>query len=186
VNYIAGSVTSSGAGSVVDPGEIKTIGGVEYWIEPDGYTVEMKFVRKYPALFGPLAVDPDKGQGDVECDDPLSKITAKLTGYGGTYSTWAERHCSLSALAIGINDVESSADVPPCPKFWLHENQYWVDHIAIGRLTKKTNVAEAASTTFTGILSNPRVLATIAAALTAGGVFLPTAAKTILAMVGIS
>jgi hypothetical protein len=170
----------------LNPGEIKIVNGVEYWIEPDGYQVEMRFVRKYPALFGPLAIDPDHGQGDVECDDAISKIMNKLTGIGGTYSTWAERHCSIEAASIGYNDVETSADVPPCPKFWLSENQYWVGHLAIGREAKKQELLKTASSTFTGLLQNKRVAALITAALASGSVIIPPLAQQLLKLAGIA
>lgn len=159
------------------------INGVELWIEPDGYSVEMKFVRKFPALFGPLAVDPDHGQGDVECDDAAAKILNKLTGFGGTYSTWAERHCSLTAIAIA-RDIKTSADVPPCPKFWLAENQYWVTHIAIGRLDDKNETLH----TFAGLLQDPAILTRISAIATAaaaaGAVALPPLIQYISKLLG--
>ena len=154
------------ADSKANPGDIRIIDGEEYWCEPDGYQVKMKFVRKYPALFGPLAVNPDGDQGDVEISDAFQKIIEKLMGYGATYSTWAERHCSVTALAIGHDDVKTSDDVPPCPKFWIKENQYWVTHIALGREIEKAKITD----TLAGLLANKKVLAIIAAAL-AGGTF---------------
>jgi hypothetical protein len=164
----------------INPGEIKTIDGVEYWVEPDGYSVEIKFVRKYPALFGPIAADPDHGEGDIECDDTISRIMNKLTGIGGTYSTWKERHCSIVAAGIGYNDVETSADVPPCPKFWLSENQYWVGHLAIGREAKKQDILNVANSTFAGLLQNKKVLASLGAAAVSGAAVLPAVIPPIL------
>jgi hypothetical protein len=174
--------------TTTNPGEIKVIDGVEYWVEPDGYQVEMKFVRRYPGLFGPLAIDPDHGNGEIECDDAIARIMAKLTGYGGTYSTWSERHCSIVALSIA-HDISSSADVPPCPKFWLEETQYWVGHIAIGREVDKNKDAQSAIATlqtFSGLLQNKAILARVLAisgtALAAGYALLPQ----ILKLIGIN
>lgn len=118
---------------MVRAGEVKTFGGVETWVEPSGYTVEMRFVRKYPSLYGPAALDPDGGGGDAECDDLISKLTAKFTGYGGTFSTWTERHAFIIAAGIGYNDVTSSADVPPVPFWCIGELQYWLTGVTMGR-----------------------------------------------------
>lgn len=174
-------------GTTPNPGEIKLIDGVEYWIEPDGYTVEMKFVRKYPALYGPLAVNPDGDQGDIECEDLPAHILAKLTGYGGTYSTWAERHCSIVALTIAP-DIHSSADVPPCPKFWLSENQYWVSHIAIGRLVEKEKAASSSNEELAAQLATSipwkKVAGIATAALAAGAVVVPPLLQQALKLVG--
>ena len=165
---------------MVNPGEVKTIGGVEYWIEPDGYTVEMKFVRKYPHLFGPCATDPDHGMGDIELDDALAQAFRKIDGYGGFGSTSTERHCGGTALMIGNNDVKSSADIPPVPRFWISEGQYWLLGITAGRLLKKKNLAEAttlALETLPGLLEDPATLKRITAiagtAMAAGAIAIP-------------
>lgn len=73
--------------------------------------VEQKWIDKYPSLYGPGAHDPDEGKGDVELDDYLARVMNKYTGAGGTFSTWNERHCFLTAVTIGYLYVESSADV---------------------------------------------------------------------------
>lgn len=169
--------------TATNPGEIKVINGVEYWVEPDGYQVQMKFVRRYPGLFGPLAVDPDHGTGEIECDDLIARAMSKLTGYGGTYSTWSERHCSIVAASIA-EDIQSSDDVPPCPKFWLEETQYWVGHIAIFREIHKNKDAAAKIETlrsFTGIFQDKQILARVLAisggALATGYALLPQILK---------
>lgn len=178
-----------------NPGEYKVIDGEEYWVEPDGYAVKRKFVLLYPGWYGPLAQDPDHGEGNVECNDALSGVLAKLQGYAkwnesvkdynGMYSTWSERHCSEGALAIA-EDIKSSADVPPCPKFWLQETHYWVTHIAIGRTIDKKVLAEAMSSTVTGLLQNKKVLALLGTAAAAGAAVLPTLLQAALTLIGVT
>jgi len=113
--YTLVSSSGSGGGSVVDP----------VWVE------------KYPYLYGPNAKDPDEGQGDIECNDEISKILIKFTGIGGTFSTWSERHAFIFAAQIGYLHVKSSADVPPVPSFYLKEAHYWNTGIIMGRAAAK-------------------------------------------------
>lgn len=113
------------------------------WIEASGYSVARKWVEKYPALFGPNAKDPDAGQGQIECDDTIARIMAKFTGYGGTFSTWTERHAFIIFAGIGYNDVTSSADVPPVPEFFLQEMAYCYTGLSMGRGMKKVEDAAA-------------------------------------------
>ena len=195
---IAATAITVIAGKSPNPGDYQTINGEEYWVEPDGYAVKRKFVLLYPGWYGPLAVDPDHGHGDEECNDALSGILAKLQGfaswndkvtnYNGMYSTNAERHCSEAALSI-VPDIKSSADVPPCPKFWISETHYWVGHIAIGReLDKYTEAKDesAAMKTVKGLLTNEKVLAMVGTAAAAGAAALPTVVKIILSALGVS
>lgn len=123
----------------------------DFWVEASGYKVHRRFVEKYPGLYGPNKQDPDQGQGDTECDDLLSKLSAKFTGAGGTLSTWMERHCFFTAGPIGYFDVRSSTDVPPCPDFWLKEQQYWIDGIIIGRGAAKVEEAAPSIKTYAAI-----------------------------------
>lgn len=109
----------------------------ELWVQDDGYQVEKKWVNKYPALYGPLRKDPDGGFGELEADDIVSRISAKFTGYGGTFSTWTERHAFLTFAGIGFNDVTSSSDVPPIPDFFLGEMAYCYAGLSMGRAAKK-------------------------------------------------
>ncbi len=124
------------------------------WEEPSGRRVEKKWVLKYPAYFGPAAVDPDHGCGNeeiskeqileaVKCIPGASIFVEKFWTAGGTFSTWAEIHSFIVSSSIGYTDVEHSADVPPCPEFWLGESQYWVSGIAMGRASKKVEEAAA-------------------------------------------
>jgi hypothetical protein len=87
------------------------------WAGAGGYRVARKWVEKYPHLYGPLATDPDHGLGDIELDDNLAKALRKIDGYGGIGSTSGERHCAQTAAYIAWNFIESSADIPPVPKF---------------------------------------------------------------------
>jgi hypothetical protein len=115
------------------------------WVEASGYRVARKWVENYPALFGPLAKDPDEGQGEVECDDMIARLLAKFTGYGGTFSNWTERHGFIIFSGIGYNDVQSSDDVPPIPEFFCKEMAYCYTGLSMGRGAKK--LEEAASKT---------------------------------------
>jgi len=99
--------------------------------------MDQKWVEKYPYLFGPNAKDPDEGKGEIECTDVVAKLMEKFTGYGGTFSTWSERHAFIYAAMIGYNDVTSSADIPPVPEFWVSEAHYWLSGITMGRMAKK-------------------------------------------------
>lgn len=165
----------------------------DLWIEPDGYCVSKKFVEKYPHLYGPCAEDPDHGCGDTELkDDALAKLFEKVSGPGGIFSTAAEQHCYETAAEIGYNFVESSADIPPVPKFWLGEGHYWLSGITSGRLVKKKNVAEAAALaleTLPGLLKNKEVLLRITAiatvAMTAGVTVVPPLVQAIYKVLGI-
>ena len=113
----------------------------EQWVQEDGYVVDKKWVAKYPSLFGPMRQDPDLGYGQVEADDVLAKISAKFTGFGGTFSTWTERHAFLIFAGIGFNDVTTSADVPPIPDFFVGEMAYCYSGLTMGRAAKKLDDA---------------------------------------------
>jgi hypothetical protein len=132
-----------------------------------------KWIAKYPHLYGPGAKDPDAGQGDAECDDFAARMINKFTGAGGTFSTWSERHCFITAASIGYTDVEHTEDVPPCPTFWLEEGHYWVSGIAMGRAARK--IEEATPT-----------LKTYLTAAGVGGISIAGLIKFVLPMLGIS
>ncbi len=163
-----------------NPGEVKTFGGIDYWVEPDGYTIEMKFVNQCPHLWGPWATDPDHGCGDDELDDNIAQFFRKIDGIGGMFSTSGERHCYQGAALYAYLFVESTAGIPPVPKFWIPEGHYWNSGIVAGRLLKKKNLAEAASLmleTIPGLLQDKATLARITAiagtAMAAGAVAIP-------------
>lgn len=113
----------------------------EMWVQDDGYQVDKKWVGMYPDMFGPLRKDPDGGMGELESDDIIARISAKFTGYGGTFSTWNERHAFLIFAGIGFNKVESSADVPPIPDMFLGEAAYCYAGMSMGRAAKKLDDA---------------------------------------------
>jgi hypothetical protein len=158
---------------------------VEYFLDTDGkikeYRVARKWCEKYPSLFGPCAEDPDEGNGEAELDDPISRLLNKFTGAGGTFSTWTERHAFIIFASIGYNDVESSADVPPVPHFFLTETQYCFSGLAFGRAAKKLEDSDS----FKGLLGNKKVVAVVAAAFTAGGAMLPSIVQAALKFAGI-
>lgn len=179
----------------------------DFWVEPDGYRVARKFVETFPDLYGPNAKDPDEGKGEIECTDAISKIFNLYTGQGGTFSTWSERHCFLNAFFIGRDYVESSADIPPVPYFWLTEAHYWRAGIMLGRASKKNGdlknlvsdlmsqketaeATTAALETVSGLLKNPetrkRVIAIAGTAAAAGGAILPSVVPYALKLLGIS
>jgi len=99
--------------------------------------MEQKWIDKYPFLYGPGAKDPDEGSGNVELTDVVARLMEKFTGYGGTFSTWAERHAFIYGANIGYLYVNSSEDVPPVPAFWTNEAHYWLTGITMGRAAKK-------------------------------------------------
>jgi hypothetical protein len=107
------------------------------WVQDNGYEVERKWVAKYPELYGPLRKDPDEGLGQQETDDIISRISAKFTGFGGTFSTWTERHAFLIFAGIGYNDVTNSTEVPPIPDFFIGESAYCYSGLTMGRSAKK-------------------------------------------------
>lgn len=113
--------------------------------------VDQKWIVKYPHLYGPGAKDPDEGQGDAEVDDFVSKLMAKYTGYGGTFSTWSERHAFITAANIGYIDVACSSDVPPVPDFWIGEGHYWLTGITMGRAARKVEEAAPSLKTYAAI-----------------------------------
>jgi hypothetical protein len=123
----------------------------DFWVEPSGYRVARKWVDKYPALYGPNAQDPDGGNGSEELDDAIAKILAKFTGYGGTFSTWTERHAFIIFAGIGYNDVTSSADVPPIPFWCLKEMAYCYTALSMGRGAKKVEEAAPSLKTYAAI-----------------------------------
>lgn len=145
----------------------------DFWVSASGYRVARKWVDKYPALFGPLSRDPDEGQGEVECDDMVAKLLVKFTGFGGTFSTWHERHAFIIFCGIGYNDVTSSADVPPIPEFFLTEMAYCYTGLSMGRGTKKVEEAAPSLKTYIGIF-------------TAGGVSIGAVLKFLLPLIGIA
>ena len=113
----------------------------DLWVEASGYRVARKWVDKYPALYGPNAKDPDEGQGEIECTDVIAQLLAKFTGYGGTFSTWTERHAFIIFGGIGYLDVKTSDDIPPTPEFFLSEMQYCTTGLIMGRATAKLEAA---------------------------------------------
>lgn len=165
----------------------------DFWVQEDGYRVHRKWVEKYPHLYGPARQDPDEGQGNFELDDTLTKALEKINGLGSVYSTWSERHCSETAFYLSYNFIESSADVPPVPDFWIGEAHYWFMHITAGRLLKKEKDAEAGKSaaekalelamqcapTVKELLKNPKVIAMLTGALGTGWVILPQVLKAI-------
>lgn len=168
-DYTTVPATGYGGGSVANPtGHWEG----DTWVDGD-YHVERKWVDKYPALFGPLACDPDEGQGDIECDDAIAKLLAKFTGFGGTFSTWTERHAFIIFSNIGYNDVTTSADVPPIPKFFLKEMAYCYTGLSMGRGAKKVEEAAPDLKTIIGIFA-------------AGGISLTAVWKFIFPMIGIA
>lgn len=60
----------------------------------------------------------------AECDDPISKLFAKITGPGGLFSTWRERHISIMGAAAGWR-AGTLSPVPTCPPLWQDECQYY-------------------------------------------------------------
>jgi hypothetical protein len=129
----------------------------DFWVEPSGYRVARKWVDKYPALYGPNAKDPDGGQGGEELDDAIAKVLAKFTGYGGTFSTWTERHAFIIFTGIGYNDVKSSDDVPPIPAFFLGEMAYCYTGLSMGRAAKKIEDAAPSLKTYAAIFTGGAV-----------------------------
>lgn len=123
--------------STLSPG--KFVG--DMWVQEDGYQVSKVWVNKYPALFGPLRKDPDGGFGELETDDIISRISAKFTGFGGTFSTWTERHAFITFAGIGFNDVTTNGDVPPIPDFFVGEMAYCYTGLSMGRAAKKLDDA---------------------------------------------
>ncbi len=151
VNYTAVSATGGGGISMADQRLGKWDG--DFWVEPTGYKVHRKWAEKYPALYGPLAQDPDEGQGEIECDDVISRLLAKFTGYGGTFSTWTERHAFIIFSGIGYNDVNSKDDVPPIPVFFLKEMAYCYTGLSMGRGAKKVEEAAPSLKTYAAIFA---------------------------------
>lgn len=96
--------------------------------------MEQKWIDLYPNLYGPKACDPDDGNGDEELADILSQVTEKATGYGGTFSTWSERHAFLTGYSIGF-EIEKIEPVPT-PEFWLKDAHYFKSGIACGYAAK--------------------------------------------------
>lgn len=186
------SVTTAPAGTAVTsstatPGSTGRWEG-DWWVDGD-YRAEKRWVERYPHLYGPLATDPDCGLGDIELDDNLAKAMRKIDGYGGIGSTSGERHCAGTAAYIAWNFVESSADIPPVPKFWVAEAHYWFMTITAIRLAKKNSLAKAACyalSTLPALLSNKKVIGAITAALAAGGIIIPPLAQEILKLAGIA
>lgn len=170
----------------------------EYWVDGD-YRVHRKWCDHYPQYYGPCAIDPDHGQGDIELDDALAKALAKIDGYGGVGSTSGERHCFQAAFLLAHNFVESSADIPPVPKFWLDEAHYWMSGITAGRLLKKQKTAEQKQevaetaletlTTWGGLIwsnkeTRAKVAGLVTSALVAGGIAIPPLVQAILNFMG--
>lgn len=151
----------------------------DVWVEPDGYRVHNKWCDLYPDLFGPLAKDPDEGQGDVECNDMISVFLNKFSGAGGVFSTWNERHAFIISSQIGYLIIKSSDDVPPVPRFFLHESHYWREGIIIGRGAAKV---EAASSQ---IPWTPVIVAALGAG-TGGAVWGQDIVRVVLALIGVS
>jgi hypothetical protein len=129
----------------------------DYWVEASGYKVHRKWVEKYPALYGPNAQDPDEGNGEVECDDVIAKLLAKFTGYGGTFSTWTERHAFIIFAGIGYNDVTNKEDVPPVPEWALKEMAYCYTGLSMGRAAKKIEDAAPSLKTYAAIFTGGAV-----------------------------
>lgn len=96
--------------------------------------VDQKWIDLYPNLYGEGAHDPDEGKGDEELQDLVSQLSAKATGYGGTFSTWSERHSFLTGYSIGF-EIEKIEPVPT-PLFWLKESHYFKSGIACGYAAK--------------------------------------------------
>jgi hypothetical protein len=78
--------------------------------------------------------DPYADEGG-ECDDLISKITAKFTGKGGTWSTWRERHISIEGICDGLR-AGTLSDVPKCPPLWYDEAQYYDGCAMIANVVK--------------------------------------------------
>lgn len=160
----------------------------DFWVDGD-YRVARKWCDLYPQYYGPCAIDPDHGQGDIELDDTLAKALAKIDGYGGMGSTSGERHCFQAAILLAYNFIESSADIPPVPKFWIPEGHYWLSGITTGRLLKKKKGSDDFTIELAAQLATcvpwKKVAAAVIAALAAGGIVLPEAIKTILAVLGV-
>jgi len=125
----------------------------DFWVSASGYRVARRWVDKYQSLFGPLAQDPDEGHGDAECDDLVARLMAKFTGAGGTFSTWKERHAFIIFAGIGYLDVKSSDDVPPCPEFFLTEQQYVTSGLVMGRAAAKIEEAGPGLKTYLAIFA---------------------------------
>jgi len=173
VSAISGSSTTPGTYSVISldkPGS-NTISFVTG--SGGGSVIDPKWVTKYPHLFGPGAKDPDEGQGEIECTDSIAQVLNKFTGIGGTFSTWSERHCFITAASIGYTDVEHTEDVPPVPEFWIPEGHYWVSGIAMGRAARKVEQATPDLKTIAGIFA-------------AGGISIGAVLKFVFPMIGIA
>lgn len=146
IQTISATTTTAPATSYVSgpspvPTKVAPVGHWEndgaIWITASGVKYYRKWVEKYPSLYGPMATDPDGGAGEVECTDAIAQILAKFTGYGGTFSTWTERHAFIIFAGIGYNDVNTSDDVPPIPEFFIPEMAYCYTGLSMGRATKK-------------------------------------------------
>lgn len=142
----------------------------DFWVTAKGTRYAKRWVEKYPSLFGPTAEDPDGGKGEEECNDVIAKLLAKFTGYGGTFSTWTERHAFIIFAGIGYNDVTSSADVPPIPEFFLSEMAYCYTGLSMGRAAKKLEEAAPSLKTYTAIFASGVAAGNIPAVLKVIGV----------------
>lgn len=88
------------------------------------------WAKAYPEYYGPNAKDPDEGLGDQEVADLISKFTERFTGYGGTFSTWGERHAFIVGYEIGM--ALEKIEPVPTPVFWSKESHYFKAGIACG------------------------------------------------------
>jgi len=67
--------------------------------------------------------DPYEDEGG-ECDDPISRLFAKVSGPGGLFSTWRERHIGIAGATAGWRAGTTSLD-GKCPPLWADEMQYY-------------------------------------------------------------
>ncbi len=67
--------------------------------------------------------DPYKDEG-AECDDMISKLFEPVSGKGGLFSTWRERHIGIAGASAGYR-TGTMENVPECPPLWQDECQYF-------------------------------------------------------------
>jgi hypothetical protein len=81
--------------------------------------------------------DPYAGEG-AEADDVISKLFEPISGKGGLFSTWRERHIAIAGASAGYRAGVFS-NVPACPPLWADEAQYF-DGMAMITNVAKTNI----------------------------------------------
>lgn len=82
----------------------------------------MTDIKEEPIKAG-YTFDPYKDEG-AECDDIISHLFEPMTGRGGLFSTWRERHIAIAGASAGFR-AGTFSNVPDCPPLWQDEAQYF-------------------------------------------------------------